>query len=66
MEKNVELFRRIWNEQYSYISMELDYADIVNFLNDQCGESDADCDVERAVNYAVDYQLSNGIGEVQE
>lgn len=68
METLVELFKRIWNEQYSYVSLELDYDDIVGFIEFQLtGERSEELgEVASAVNLAVDYQLANGIGEVQE
>lgn len=58
MEEKVKEFKEYWNNHNSYISLELSDKEIKKFIK-------RFPKIEKAVDMAVDYQLSNGIGEVE-
>jgi len=59
MEAKVEEFKSLWSETKSYISLELEDYEIVDFI--ERGGS-----IERAVDLASDYLLANGLADVEE
>ena len=59
MEEKVDQFKEYWSRNKSFMSLELEDYEIVDFI-ERAGT------IERAVDLASDYQLANGIGEVEE
>jgi hypothetical protein len=60
MEEKVEEFKDHWAEYKGYISLELEDYQIAEFI-ERAGGS-----IEKAVDWAADYLLANGLAEVQE
>lgn len=58
-EDRIAEFKRLWDDKYSYISMELEDYEIIDFLERYRS-------IERAVDGATDYLLSQGLADVQE
>lgn len=60
MEEKVNEFKILWNERYSYISLELEDYEIAEFIDRYSGN------IELAADGASDYLLSQGLAEVDE
>jgi uncharacterized membrane protein len=59
MKEKIQQFKEIWNKQYSWISLELSNDEIEQYVTQEGS-------IFKAVNQAIDFQLANGIGDVQE
>lgn len=59
-ENKIEEFKRYWNENYSFISLELTDAEISDFMTSNNNN------VKRATDQAADYLLANGLADVME